>query len=31
MTVLQLREILRGRGQTIGKKNKAELIDAILG
>jgi len=31
MTVLQLRQILKDRGQTIGKKNKAELIDAILG
>jgi hypothetical protein len=31
MTVLELRQILRDRGQTIGKKNKAELIDAILG
>ena len=30
MTVLQLRQILRDRGETIGKKNKAQLIDAIL-
>jgi hypothetical protein len=30
MTVLELREILRGRGETIGKKNKAQLIDAIM-
>ena len=30
LTVLQLREILRDRGETIGKKNKAQLIDAIL-
>jgi len=31
MTIIQLREILRNRGETIGKKNKAQLIDAILG
>ena len=31
MTVLELRQILRDRGETIGKKNKAQLIDAILG
>jgi len=31
MTVLQLREILKERRQPIGKKNKAQLIDAILG
>ena len=31
MTVIQLRQILRDREETIGKKNKAQLIDAILG
>jgi hypothetical protein len=31
MTVLELRQILRDRGEIIGKKNKAQLIDAILG
>jgi hypothetical protein len=30
MTVLQLRQILKDRGETIGKKNKAQLIDAIM-
>lgn len=31
MTVLQLREILKQSGTRIGKKNKSQMIDAILG
>lgn len=30
MTVLQLRQILKDRGETIGKKNKSQLIDAVM-